>query len=111
MAALTMAIITRRPKIGEVIFHSDRGSQYTARAFRELCLSNGIIPSVGHTGICYDNAAPESWNATLKKELIHLHIWRGLAHVKSGLFEYTGRTTTVSGYRRSWGTARPKNTS
>jgi putative transposase len=69
--ALTMAIHNRRPAVGEVAFHSDRGSQYTGTIFRDLCLGNGIIPSVEHTGICFDNAAAESFNATLKKELIN----------------------------------------
>jgi putative transposase len=88
MDALRMAIDNRRPKKGEVVFHSDRGSQYTGRKFRDLCFSNGIIPSVGHTGICYDNAAAESWNATFKKELIHLHLWKDAAHVRKESFRY-----------------------
>jgi putative transposase len=86
--ALEMALANRRPGIGEVVFHSDRGSQYTGRAFRDACFSNGIIPSVGHTGICFDNAAAESWNATFKKELIHLHAWKNVAHVTQATFEY-----------------------
>jgi putative transposase len=63
-------------------------AQYTGDAFRSLCLANGIIPSVGHTGICFDNAAAESFNATLKKELIHLRVWAGLKAVKRAIFEY-----------------------
>jgi transposase InsO family protein len=86
--ALAMALANRNPGVGEVVFHSDRGSQYTGRAFRDACLSSGIIPSVGHTGICFDNAAAESWNATFKKELIHLHAWKNVAHVKQAVFEY-----------------------
>ena len=86
--ALAMAARNRNPGIGDVVFHSDRGSQYTGRAFRDACLSNGIIPSVGKTGICFDNAAAESWNATFKKELIHLHAWKDLAHVRHAAFEY-----------------------
>jgi putative transposase len=86
--ALTMAIQNRRPEPGQVVFHSDRGSQYTSDSFRDLCLSNGIIPSVGKTGICFDNAAAESFNATLKKELIHLHVWSGLKKVRQAVFEY-----------------------
>jgi putative transposase len=86
--AMKMAVRSRRPAAGEVVFHSDRGSQYTGTAFRGLCLANGIIPSVGHTGICYDNAAAESFNATLKKELIHLRVWAGLKAVKRAVFEY-----------------------
>jgi putative transposase len=86
--AMRMAVRGRRPGMGEVVFHSDRGSQYTGRAFRDLCLASGIIPSVGHTGTCYDNAAAESFNATLKKELIHLHVWSGLKMVARAVFEY-----------------------
>ena len=86
--ALAMAVRNRDPGIGDVVFHSDRGGQYTGRAFRDACLSNGIIPSVGKTGICFDNAAAESWNATFKKELIHLHAWKNLAHVRQAAFEY-----------------------
>ena len=86
--AMKMAIRSRRPAAGEVVFHSDRGSQYTGTEFRGLCLANGIIPSVGHTGICYDNAAAESFNAILKKELIHLRVWAGLKAVKRAVFEY-----------------------
>ena len=86
--ALTMAIQQRRPAEGQVVFHSDRGSQYTSARFRDLCLSNGILPSVGKTGICFDNAAAESFNATLKKELIHLHVWSGLKKVRQAVFGY-----------------------
>jgi transposase InsO family protein len=86
--ALKMAIANRRPEQGQVVFHSDRGSQYTGRKFRDLCLDGGIIPSVGKTGICFDNAAAESWNATFKKELIHLHVWKNVAHVRSAAFEF-----------------------
>lgn len=86
--ALKMAVAGRRPEPGRVVFHSDRGSQYTGREFRDLCFASGIIPSVGKTGICYDNAAAESWNATFKKELIHLHVWTSVAHVRSAAFEF-----------------------
>jgi transposase InsO family protein len=51
-------------------------------------LANGIIPSVGHTGICYDNAMAESFNATIKKELIHLHTWPSMQAVRKEVFEY-----------------------
>jgi putative transposase len=88
MDALKMAVANRKPGKGKVVFHSDRGSQYTGREFRDLCFSNGIIPSVGHTGICYDNAAAESWNATFKKELIHLHPWNDAGHVRQAAFRY-----------------------
>jgi putative transposase len=86
--ALRMAIQRQRPGIGDVIIHSDRGCQYTSIDFRTLALANGIIPSVGHTGICYDNAMAESFNATIKKELINLHTWPTLRAVRKAVFEY-----------------------
>lgn len=86
--ALKMAIEQQRPGIGDVVIHSDRGCQYTSIDFRTLALANGIIPSVGHTGICYDNAMAESFNATIKKELIHLHTWPTLRVVRKAVFEY-----------------------
>lgn len=86
--ALKMAIERQRPEIGQTIIHSDRGSQYTGGEFRDLALANGIIPSVGHTGICFDNAMAESFNATIKKELIHLHVWPTLEKVQREVFKY-----------------------
>jgi transposase InsO family protein len=88
MDALRMAVANRSPGQGQVVFHSDRGSQYTGRRFRDLCLDSGIIPSVGKTGICFDNAAAESWNAIFKKELIHLHVWKNVAHVRNAAFQF-----------------------
>lgn len=52
IAALTMALAQRRPSPG-VIFHADRGSQYTSKAFVEFCSENGVRNSVGRTGICF----------------------------------------------------------
>ena len=73
-AALDRALANRRPPAG-VIFHSDRGSQYTSAAFDAYCKKNGIRRSLGRTGICYDNAVSESFFATYKKELIHTRPW------------------------------------
>lgn len=87
-SALAQAIEQQRPQIGECTIHSDRGSQFTSHEFRDLALANGILPSVGHTGICYDNAMAESFNATIKKELINLHSWPTLADLKAEIFRY-----------------------
>ena len=77
-AALDMAIATRRPPAG-VIFHSDRGAQYTSGAFARYCKRNNIRRSLGRTGTCYDNAVAESMFATYKKELIHTRPWPTMA--------------------------------
>jgi putative transposase len=53
------------------IFHSDRGSNYTSAEFTEALRELNICQSVGRTGICYDNAMAESFNASLKVERVH----------------------------------------
>jgi putative transposase len=73
-AALDMAITHRQPPAG-VIFHSDRGAQYTSSEFDSYCRRHNIRRSLGRTGICYDNAVSESFFATYKKELIHTRPW------------------------------------
>lgn len=85
--ALAMALAVRRPCPG-VIFHADRGSQYTSTAFVEFCSDHGVRNSVGRTGICFDNAAAESFWATLKKEFIHLHPFDTVARLRRETFEY-----------------------
>jgi putative transposase len=77
-AALDMAIANRRPPAG-VIFHSDRGAQYTSSDFAKYCKKHKIRRSLGRTGICYDNAVSESFFATYKKELIHTRPWPSIA--------------------------------
>jgi transposase InsO family protein len=77
-AALDMAVTARKPPPG-VIFHSDRGCQYTSSDFDGYCKERNIRRSLGRTGICYDNAVSESFFATYKKELIHTRPWRSLA--------------------------------
>jgi transposase InsO family protein len=61
----------RRYNAYGMIFHSDRGSQYTSYAFRELLGSRGAVQSMSGTGRCYDNARMESFFATLKKEKLY----------------------------------------
>jgi putative transposase len=69
-AAFRMAA-ARIPLPEGAIFHSDRGSQYTSIEFAELLDSRGVKQSVGRTGICFDNAAAESFFGKLKTENVH----------------------------------------
>jgi putative transposase len=87
MAALDMAIARRRPPTG-VIFHSDRGAQYTSGEFDRYCKRNKIRRSLGRTGICYDNAVSESFFATYKKELIHTRPWPTISYLKKETFDW-----------------------
>ena len=77
-----MAIATRGGHVEGVIFHSDRGCQYTAGGFAELCDKHQVLQSMGATGICWDNATAESFFATLKRELVHRHAWATRAQAK-----------------------------
>jgi putative transposase len=73
--ALEMAVATRGGHITGVIFHSDRGSQYTSAEFRASCDRHGVRQSMGKTGVCWDNALAESFFATYKLELIECASW------------------------------------
>jgi transposase InsO family protein len=85
--ALEMAFVHRRPPAG-VIFHSDRGCQYTSRDFAELARANGVLLSVGLAGECWDNAVAESFFATIKRELIDTRSWPTRAGLHRAVFEY-----------------------
>ena len=54
-----------------VVIHSDRGSQYTSDAFRNILTKYGMLQSLSSTGKCFDNARMESFFATLKKEKLY----------------------------------------
>jgi putative transposase len=82
VSALRNAFMNRGKPRG-VIFHSDRGSNYTSNGFVEFSEKQGIIRSLGETGVCWDNAVSESFFATLKKELVHHILWKGLRHFQN----------------------------
>lgn len=85
--ALDMALASRKPS-SEVIFHSDRGTQYTSHDFAEYCKKNSILRSLGKTGICYDNAVSESTFATYKKELIHTRPWSDVDELREETIDW-----------------------
>jgi transposase InsO family protein len=84
--ALGMAIEHRRP--GALIFHSDRGSQYTSGDFADLCEDHAITQSMSRPGQCWDNAVAESFFAALKNELIYRNVWATRAQARRAIFEY-----------------------
>ncbi|GLW75121.1 transposase [Kitasatospora phosalacinea] len=67
--ALRMAAASRGGLDGAV-FHSDRGVQYGSRAFADLCSDLGVTRSIGAVGSSADNAACESFHASLKREIL-----------------------------------------
>lgn len=81
--ALKMAVATRGGDVDGVIFHSDRGSQYTSAEFRALCEAHRVKQSIGKTGVCWDNALAESFFATYKLELIEPRSWPTRARTRT----------------------------
>ena len=110
-AAIKMAVaargggrdaIWREDEAERVIFHTDRGSTYTANAFTKLCRQLGVRQSMGRVGSCFDNAAAEAFFSILEWEVLSRHeftehrarprpsCWTGA----------TGSTTTTAGTAR-----------
>jgi putative transposase len=85
--ALLMAFGNRRPPKG-VIFHSDRGCQYTSRDFRQLATDHGVVLSLGRKGTCWDNAVAESFFASIKRELIDRRPWPTIAGLRRAVFDW-----------------------
>jgi transposase InsO family protein len=67
--ALAMAIAVRGGQVPGVVFHTDQGSEYTARSFRAACQRLDVAQSMGRPGSALDNAVIESWHSTLEFEL------------------------------------------
>jgi putative transposase len=68
--AIKTAVATRGGQVAGVIFHTDRGSTYTATDFTRLCRNLNITQSMGRVGSCFDNAAAESFFSTLEHEVL-----------------------------------------
>ena len=85
--AILMAVWKRQPEF-DVIIHSDQGTQYGAEDWQRFCKDHKLIPSMGRRGNCWDNAAMESFNGTLKKERVRGKIYRTRSQAKTEIFEY-----------------------
>jgi len=85
--ALRMALAARRPAPG-LIFHTDRGSQYTAAEFGQLLDSHQVVQSLSRPRQCWDNAVAESFFATLKTELVYRSAWPTRAALRHAVFEF-----------------------
>lgn len=86
MDAIKIAAAVRggRAKIEGVVFHTDRGSTYTAGEFTRLCKDKlGIRQSMGSVGSCFDNAAAESFFSTLEHEVLSRHTFATKAQART----------------------------
>lgn len=71
-----------------VIVHSDRGVQYCSYEYQALLAKNNLICSMSKKGDCFDNAAMESWNGSLKVEAVHGECFRTRKIAKQHIFDY-----------------------
>ena len=85
--AVLMAVWKRRPK-GDVLIHSDQGSQYGAEAWNRFCDDHGLVVSMSRRGNCHDNAAMESFNGTLKKERVRDRVYLTRNEARADIFDY-----------------------
>ncbi|WP_354062629.1 MULTISPECIES: IS3 family transposase [unclassified Bradyrhizobium] len=87
LAALSVAIEGRNAPLG-CVHHSDRGSQYAAKVYRDYLAEHGIKGSMGRRGNPYDNAKAESFMKTLKVEGIYPMAFETLADVVENLPQF-----------------------
>ena len=87
LAALSVAIEGRKPPPG-CVHHSDRGSQYAAKAYRDYLADHGIEGSMGRRGNPYDNAKAESFMKTLKVEGVYPMAFETLADVVESIPQF-----------------------
>jgi transposase InsO family protein len=98
--ALKAARATRGSLAGAV-FHSDHGSTYTSKDYARLCTDLGVTQSMGAVGSSADNALAESFNATLKREVLQDHTtWPDEATCRREVFRWLVRYNTRR--RHSW---------
>jgi len=86
-AAIVMAKANRKVR-RRAVFHSDRGSEYTSAEFRACLNEARMRPSMGNVGCCFDNAAAESFFASLKKELVHRTVFPTRAQAIAAVTNY-----------------------
>lgn len=86
--AMAMARKHGRLAADGVIFHSDRGSQYTSGAFQKWCAGNNVTQSMGLTGVCWDNAVAENFFSHLKTEMYHHYDFPNHLSARTAVMEY-----------------------
>lgn len=82
-----MAWEQRSPEAG-LIFHSDRGSQYTSHRFQQLLHERSVVQSFSNSGKPHDNAVAESFFASFKKEELYRKNYTSEADFKRGVDSY-----------------------
>ncbi len=86
-SALRQAHLRRQPGLG-LVFHSDRGSQYCSKEFRNQLTQYQMLQSQSRRANCWDNACVESFFGTLKRELIYHRHYATRQEATQDIFEY-----------------------
>lgn len=87
--ALRTALLHRKPARG-LVHHSDRGSQYAAHDYRDITALCGMVTSMSRRGNCWDNAAMESVNGTLKVECVNRVRYETREQARHEVLEFIG---------------------
>ena len=87
MNALGMATEARHPN-GELVIHSDRGSQFASWAFSQKVKQAGLAPSMGSVGSAYDNAMMESFWGRMQVELLNRKRWKTRVDLANSIHDY-----------------------
>jgi putative transposase len=88
LRALEMALGRQAVKDGELVAHSDQGSQYASDAYNSRLRLAGIIASMSRKGNCYDNAHVESFFHSLKMELVYRRSFKTREEAKQAIFAW-----------------------
>lgn len=104
LGAFEYGVWTRHPGGGQLIHHSDRGSNYTPFRFGQGLAGLGVLPSMGSVGDSYDNALMENFFSTLKIELVYRNSWRSRDEAENAIFAYieTSHQRCLSSCGRCW---------
>jgi putative transposase len=105
--ALRMAIAARGgdTAVAGLIAHADRGSQYTSNDYLDFCQARSMLPSVGRTGVCWDNAVAESFWESLKRECVKGRVFATRAEARRAIFKWINwyNSSRLSpGVRKVW---------
>ncbi len=90
LRALKRAIAARCPKPG-LLFHTDRGIEYSSYEFQDFLKTKGIVPSMNRPRHCQDNAHMESFFHSLKAELTHQRSYASDAELNASMAGYIDR--------------------